>query len=214
MYKYRPLNKLVLFLAMKKITLGVFLVALFLVPAIVLARVGVGVGTGKIIIEEGLNPGQSYLLPNFSVSNTGDEVANYASGIEYKQGIKELNPDKEWFSIEPRVFRLEPGDMQNVEVRLNIPIKVTPGDYFAFVEAHPVVDTKTPGANINVAAASKLYFTIKPANIFQGIYYKTVSFFVDNAPWTYIVLGVLILALIVTFFRQKFNFNISIGKKK
>lgn len=199
---------------MKKTSLLVLLLVILLLPNLVLARVGVGVGTGKITIEEPLNPGATYLLPNFAVINTGDEVSNYSASIEYKQGIPELNPGKEWFSIEPNEFSLEPNNAQNVKVKINVPIKVVPGNYFAFIEAHPVKDAETPGASINVAAASKLYFTIKSANIFQAVYYKTVSFFVNNAPWTYIVLVLILLASLVTFFKQKFSFSISVGKKK
>lgn len=199
---------------MKKISFILFSLFVLSVPSVILARVGVGVATGKIIIEEALKPGATYLLPNFSIINTGDEASNYAASIEYKQGIPELSPGKEWFSIEPDEFFLEPNNVQNITVKLNIPIKVTPGDYFAFIEAHPVKSSETVGASINVAAASKLYFTVKSANIFQGIYYKTTSFFVNNAPWTYIVLVVVLLAGLLTFFKQKFNFSVSLSKKK
>lgn len=198
---------------MKKTKLLLVVLLFFTIPNVALARVGVGVATGKIIIEEGLNPGVSYKLPNFSVVNTGDEVFNYGVSIEYLQGKDELDPSKEWFSISPSEFTLEPGAVQNVNVNLTIPIKTIPGNYFAFIEAHPVKRSETPGASINVAAASKLYFTVKPANIFQGIYYKTVDFFLDYAPWTYIVLAVLILAVLIVIVRKKFSFNISIGKK-
>ncbi len=172
-----------------------------------------GVATGKIIVEEELNPGETYLLPIFSVINTGDEKSNYAASIEYKQGIEELNPAKEWFSIEPRKFTLDPNNVQNVKVCINIPIKAKPGNYFTFIEAHPVADSETSGASIKIAAASKLYFTIKPSNIFQGVYYKVVSFFVNNAPWTYIILTIFLLTSLIVFFKQKFSFNISVGKK-
>lgn len=199
---------------MKKVLLGGFLLAIFLLPNLASARVGVGVATGKIIVEEELNPGEIYILPNFAVMNTGSEVTTYAATIEYKQDIQEMSPPKEWFSMNPDTFVLDPENIQNVEVRLNLPVKAKPGNYFAFVEAHPVKSEETPGASINVAAASKLYFTVKPSNIFQGMYYKTISFFVVNAPWSYIVLAVLVLAALVVFFKQKFSFNIKIATKK
>lgn len=200
---------------MKKLLFSVFLLFLFFAPLISSARIGVGVATGKITVEEGLKPGATYVLPNFSVVNTGDENTNYSASIEYKQGIQEMSPPKEWFSMDPNEFNLDPGKVQNVEVRLSIPIKTKPGNYFAFIEAHPVKDAETPGASINVAAASKLYFTVEPANIFQGIYYKVVYFFVNNAPWSYIVLAVLVLAVLVTLFKKKFKFklNVQVDKK-
>lgn len=199
---------------MKKVFCPIFLIAIFLIPSASWARVGVGVATGKITVEEELKPGATYILPNFSVVNTGDEASNYSASIEYKQDVQEMAPPKEWFSMEPSEFFLEPGKVQNVMVKLTIPIKTTPGNYFAFIEAHPVKESETPGASINVAAASKLYFSIKPANIFVGLYYKIIYFFINNAPWSYIVLAVIILAILATTFKRKFKFKLKLDIDK
>jgi len=186
------------------------LLLIFLLPSFSSAKIGVGVATGKIIIEEKIKPGATYILPNFSVVNTGDQNSNYSASIEYKQDIKEMSPPKEWFSMEPSEFNLDPGKVQNIKVKINVPIKATPGDYFVFIEAHPVKTESVSGASINVAAASKLYFTVKPANILQGIYYKIIYFFINNSPWSYIILAVIILAILTTFLKSRFRFKLNI----
>ena len=199
----------------RKTILLLVLGGLILAPAFAFARVGVGVGTGKIIVNEALNPGTIYKLPNFNVINTGDEPSNYEAAIEYLQGKPELDPPKEWFSLEPSTFYLEPGENQIVTVNLNLPIKSVPGEYFAFISAFPSDDHATPGeTTIGVAAASKLYFTVKPANVFVGIYYRALSLYNNNLPWSKVVLIVIGLAILVALFKRKFNIQVNVGTKK
>ena len=91
-------------------------------------------------------------------------------------------------------------------------MKVKPGDYFCYLEAHPIIKAR-PGTTIGVAAATKTYFTVAPANIWQAIYYKTSSYFAMNAPWSYIVLAVVITAIFLAIIRRFFSFKINIRKK-
>jgi len=89
-----------------------------------------------------------------------------------------------------------------------------PGDYFAYLEGHPVKkDITTGGATIGVAAAAKLYFTVAPANIWQGIYYRVISFWTMNAPWTWILLVIVLMAIFLTLFKKHFAFQIGIKRK-
>ena len=69
------------------------------------------------------------------------------------------------------------------------------------------------GTRIGVAAAVKLYFTVVPSNIFQAIYHRIHSFFTLYAPWTWIVLVMIIAATVITIFRRIFRFQIRISKK-
>lgn len=59
-----------------------FVVLLF-VPFGVLARVGVGIGTGEIRMAEDLKPGGFYELPILSIFNTGTEPGEYQVSIAY-----------------------------------------------------------------------------------------------------------------------------------
>jgi len=192
--------------------------ALFL-PILALARIGVGVGIGKIVVNQPLKPGLIYTLPSLSVLNTGDEPGEYGVSIEYHEG-QETNPEMglrpaaEWFSFEPSNFHLEPGQIQQVQIKLSLPIKdVKPGNYFAYLEGHPIKKDVAGQTSIGVAAAAKLYFTVAPANIFQGIYYRIASFWVLYAPWTWIVFGIIVVAIAVIYFRKHFSFQIGIKKK-
>ena len=55
-----------------------------------MAKIGVGVGTGRIDVDEELRPGQAYVLPPFNVLNTGDEPANYRVLLSYNENQEEL----------------------------------------------------------------------------------------------------------------------------
>ena len=196
---------------MRKFILIFFLLVL-LVPIIVFARIGVGVGIGKIEVDKPLKPGGIYNLPSLSVLNTGDEPGNYGVSVEYHQDQPQRMPSREWFSFEPESFYLEPGGIQMVAIKLNLPVKTVPGDYFAYLEGHPIRETG-PGTTIGVAAAAKLYFTVAPANIWQGIYYRVVSFWTMYAPWTWVVLVVVFTAIVIAIFRKYFALQIGIKKK-
>ena len=189
-----------------------FLTTFLILPLAVSAGVGVGVNLGKIEIDEPLKPGGIYNFPSIGVLNTGDEPGEYELAVTYHQDQPELRPPQEWFSFSPSSFHLEPGASQSVAVKLSLPMKVKPGDYFAYLEAHPIIKAG-PGTTIGVAAATKTYFTVIPANIWQAIYYKTTSFFTIYAPWTYVVLAIIGAAIIITIFRKFFAFQIGIRKK-
>ena len=195
---------------MKKIIL--LLIIPLILPLIVLAGIGVGVNLGKIKIDEPLKPGGIYNFPSIGVINTGDTAGEYELAVTYHQDQPEMRPDEDWFSFSPAQFHLEPGQSQSVAVKLALPLKLKPGDYFSYLEAHPIIKAG-PGTTIGVAAATKTYFTVAPANIFQAIYYKISSFFVMYAPWTYVVLAIVIGAILIAIFRKFFALRIGIRKK-
>ena len=197
---------------MSKLIVPVLIVALAF-PLITFAAVGVGVNLGKIEIDEPLKPGGIYNFPSIGVINTGDEAGDYALEVTFLQDQPELRPAQEWFSFTPSEFRLEPGESQSVAVQLTLPVKTKPGDYFAFLEAHPVVKAG-PGTTIGVAAATKAFFTVEPANFVQGVTYRVSSFFETNAPTSYIILAVLIGAIIIAILRKYFAFQIGIKRKE
>ena len=188
---------------------------IFLVlPVIAIARIGVGVGTGKIIVEENLKPGIIYQLPPLTILNTGDEDSEYFASVAYHQDQEENEPDKSWFKFSPEKFDLSPGEAQTVEIKLDLPVKVKPGDYFAYLEGKPAKKSESGKTTIGVAAAAKLYFTVDPGNFFQGLYYKGVSLWKSCSPWGSIILTVIIITLVATFLKRQFNININVKKKK
>jgi len=179
-----------------------------------LANIGVGVGTGKIEVEEKLQPGLIYDIPPIIVLNTGDVPSEYGMKISYHQEQEGLRPSNDWFTFKPNRFQLDPGENQTVQIKLTLPVKMEPGEYFAFVEASPVAGDEDAGqARVGIAAASKLYFTVEPANFFQGMYYRAKSFWIGSQPYSYIIAGILLTAGFVIFIKKKFNINISVDKK-
>ena len=197
---------------MKRILISLLIPALFASPLFALASVGVGVNLGKINIEEPLKPGGLYTFPVIGVINTGDTAGDYAFEVTYHQDQPELRPDAEWFSFSPSTFSLGAGESQNVEIQLSLPVKMKPGDYFAYLEAHPVV-VSGPGTTIGIAAATKTYFTVVPANLWQALIHRISSFFSLYAPWPQVVLAIIIGAVLLSLFRRFFSFNIGISRK-
>lgn len=192
----------------------VFSFLLFLlVPIAAFARIGVGVGTGKIVVEQKLKPGIIYQLPPLTVVNTGDESSDYGVGISYFQNQKQLMPPESWFIFSPSTFHLDPGKVQIVDIKLNLPVNAKPGDYFAYVEGHPAKKAHNGVTSIGVAAAAKLYFTVVPANLFQAVYYKITSFWELYQPWTNaaaIAVGVAALLILANKF---LHIEINLKKK-
>lgn len=190
------------------------LLALVLVPQPSSATVGVGVGAGKITLQAPVAPGGVYQLPPIPVLNTGDEPSDYGMSVEFNETQPQLKPVRDWFSFSPTLFRLEPKASQIVSITLTLPLKTVPGEYFVYLEAHPVKVDVSGVTAVNIAAATKLSFTVKPANIFQGAYYRVASFVARYSPWSYVVLGVLAAAILLVILRRFVSFNIGISVRK
>ncbi len=180
-------------------------------PEIVFGKVGVGMGAGEIRVTESIKPGGIYTLPNLRIFNTGDETTTYGMNVAYHQDHPELRPDKGWFTFSPPTFTLEPGASQEVTVTMLVPVKTTPGDYFSFIESGPVAENG-PGTSVGVAVATKLYFTIIYANVWQAIAYRVVAFFASYSPWSWIVLAFTLILALGIIFAKYFSFNVSLRK--
>src|SRR3989344_9666383 len=202
----------VLFSCIQKSLLAVAISSfLFSSYSVVLAKVGVGMGAGEIRLTEPVKPGGIYELPNLRIFNTGDEVTTYGMNVAYHQDRPELRPAQSWFSFNPATFTLEAGKSQEVQVTMMVPVKAEPGDYFAFVESGPVA-SEQPGTSVGVAVASKLFFTVVPANIWQAIGYRVSAFFATYSPWSWGGVGLIALIILVVTIRRFFSFNIAMRK--
>lgn len=181
-----------------------FLILTLIFPAISLAKIGVGVGLGKIQIDEKLSPGGIYKLPTLPVLNTGDEAGEYKVEVTYLSDQPELQPPGEWFTFTPQKFPLSAGGSQLVDVSLSLPVDTRPGNYFAFLEAHPVA--RGEGVTIGVAAATKLNFTVKPSGVLGAAIERVRSLLENNAPTSYIIIvvigAVLALSLLIILGRK------------
>jgi uncharacterized membrane protein len=177
-----------------KLLAALILVVVLIQPCA--GTVGVGVGTGKIAVDEPLMPGGTYTLSSMTVLNTGDEPGTYTLEVTYLHEQPELRPPEEWVSFSPASFYLEPKQTKSVAITLSLPLDAEPGDYFCFLEAHPV--SEGGGFRIGVAAATKLYFSVKPANIVAAIVHKVSTGLKQTAPASYIIIiAVLAIAAIL-----------------
>ncbi len=188
------------------------LIMVLIFPLAVFARIGVGTGTGTIKVDKSLKPGGIFELPSLQVMNTGDEPSYYGLGIAFHVERTELRPAKEWFSFSPSSFYLEPGKSQLVQIKLTLPVKTQPGDYFAYVQAFPVVETG-PGTSVGIAVGAKLFFTVVPANFWQAITFRVSSFWKTYSPWTWVVFGMVLAAIFVVLFKKHFAFQLGVKKK-
>lgn len=188
---------------------------LCVIPLGVLAKIGVGVGTGKIEVNQKLKGGLIYTLPSLIVLNTGDEPSDYSVSLKQRDSQGELKPSDAWFTFKPDVFTLEAGESQVVDIKLSLPIKgVIPGNYFTFLSASPVAKAEMGGTSLGIAAASKLYFTIAPSNVIVGVYYRVISLVKMYTPWSYILLVIIFGSLFITFFKRHFSLDIGINVKR
>ncbi len=190
------------------------LLAIFSIMNQTFARVGVGIGTGRIVVDEILKPGMVYQLPPLSVVNTGDEPAPYSVGVSFHQDQTQKMPAEEWFVFSPHDFQLDPGGSQTVEVTLRLPLATEPGEYFAYLQAFPNLQSEGGATLIGIAAAAKLEFTVEPANMLAGIYYRLLFFWRQYQPWTAIALAGLAFMLFAAIFRRLFSFELNVKKRK
>jgi len=191
----------------------VSLIILCLGASYALAQAGVGISPGKIRVDEPLFPGSYYKLPSLQVINTGSVASQYEISLSRMAKMEELQPTEAFLSFSPESFYLEPGASQAVSLNLNIPAGAQPGDYLAYIAARPVSPTAEGGTSVGIAAATKLYFTIEPANILVGIAYSIAGFFTSTAPVSYIVLGIIVLGVIIFFLRKVIKLEVRVGQK-
>ncbi|MGC9605640.1 MAG: hypothetical protein ABSF56_02705 [Minisyncoccia bacterium] len=188
------------------------LLSAFLTASYAEARIGVGMGSSEIRITDSVKPGGIYKLPTLRIFNTGDETTTYGMDVSYHEDYKQIRPAPGWFTFSPTTFTLDAGKSQDVSITMVVPVKAVPGDYFAFLEGGPVSSNK-PGTTVGVAVAAKLFFTVAPANIFQAALYRISSFFSAYSPWTWIVLGLVLCAVVVYLFRRFFSLSFAVRKR-
>jgi hypothetical protein len=185
---------------------------LFVFPAVTLASIGVGVGTGRIEVKEELKNGGIYTLPSVVVFNTGTQKADYSMDVTLNEKQPQLKPNPKWFSFSPNRFSLEPGKSQVVTPSINLPISTPPGEYFAYLEAHPAGTVQQGNTAVGVAAATKLSFTVKPTNMFFGILFRLWSLFKQFAPYSYIATTSIVILLVWRVIRKWLRFEIKVKK--
>ncbi len=176
------------------------------------ADVGVGVSLGNIKVEDALTPGGHYRLPTLSVLNTGSEPSQFEVVVSFAADQREKRPPEEWFVFAPQRFSLEPAGAQAVAISLDLPANAEPGDYFAFLEAHPIAERQ--GVSIGVAAATKLSFSIRPANVFQAWLFRFSQLIDESQPWSSVVATVVLVVLAVRLIARYVRVGLRIERRR
>ena len=191
-----------------------FLLTFFAITQVTFAAIGVGVGTGKIRVQDKLKPGIIYELPPLTVINTGDVPSDYEVNVSYHEKQPERRPPEDWFIFSPKKFYLKPKQVKIVSIKINLPIQAVPGNYFAYLEGHPYKKSTSGNTTIGIAAAAKLYFTVVPSNVLSAMYYKAVSFWDVYSPWPQYASIATGIGIVFVLFRKFFNINIGLKKKQ
>jgi hypothetical protein len=187
--------------------MAICIVGALAVPAI--ADTGVGVDLAEINVDEILAAGNVYNLPAVGVVNTGDRTADYELAITYMSEQEEMTPPADWFQFDPQRFSLERGASRKISISLRVPQNASPGQYFALIEAHPVLES-SDATTIGIAAATKLRFSVsKDVPVLSAI----AKFFRDHAPYSYIGLGLILAVIVVVVLRRFFRFRFGVERR-
>jgi hypothetical protein len=173
---------------------------------------GIGISIGKIEIEDRLSPGGGYALPTLSVINTGTEPGQYEVAITYTEGQSQKKPPSGWFGLQPQHFFLNGGQPQNVRLSLTLPAKAPPGQYLAYIEAHPLQDGA--GVPIGVAAATRISFEVKPSSWLAAQRVRFNREIDKNEPWSYLAPMALLAALLVMTLRKSIRLRLPFERRR
>jgi hypothetical protein len=157
-------------------------------------------------VEQKLSRGGDYRLPDIGVRNPGTETTTYRMGVSHVQGQQGREAPAGWFSFDPPLLTLAPGEASPVTVKLDIPAGAHPDDYEALLQAE--IAPQGEGTTVGAAAAARLTFTVKPSNFLQAWQLEAETWFKDNQPWTILVPLVALLALILWWLRRRFTFTV------
>jgi hypothetical protein len=150
------------------LTLPAGVLALLAWPAASYASIGVGVQAGPVRLHGVAHPGGQYALPPVFVVNTGTQPELVAIRIErISPGTGRTVPPG-WISASSAPVRLSRAQWARIPLRLTVPRTAVPGRYFSDVVAHGSVSVPIGGAELGVAAATGLEFTVAPGAASAG----------------------------------------------
>jgi hypothetical protein len=171
---------------------------------------GVGVSPGVISVNDRLKPGGAYDLPALGVVNTGDVTHEYEVNVTHLERQTQRRPDEGWFSFSPGRFVLEPGQSEPVSIRLVLPTGAAEGEYFAHLEAHPILGADQ---SVGVAAATKLSFTVDESTWFAAQRVRFNRWLDDASPWLYVGAAAALVAFLAYRYRDRYRLRSPIERK-
>lgn len=137
-------------------------------PAASYASVGVGVQAGPVRLTGVAHPGSQYALPPLYVINTGTQSESVAITIDrISSGTGRTVPPR-WIAVSSAPVRLAHDQSARVPLSLTVPAGAAAGRYFSDVVAKGTAQLSAGGANLGVAAATDLEFTVVPGALATG----------------------------------------------
>jgi len=139
------------------------LLGLLILPASVAeASIGIGIQAGPVRLSSAAHPGGNYELPAVYVVNTGSVEESVTLRIERISPGTGLIVAPSWIHISGGTVRLGHNQSARIGLQLSVPANARPGHYFSDVVARGSGYLSAGNANLGVAAATGLDFTIAP----------------------------------------------------
>jgi hypothetical protein len=159
------------------------------------ASVGVGVQASPVRLGGVAHPGGNYALPPVYVVNTGTQAETITMRVErLGRGPDRLVPPA-WIQFASSVTQLGPGSAARIPLELVVPSSARPGRYQSDIVVNGSAAPSAATANIGVAAATELEFSIQPGPL-PG---QPVSF--PRWAW-WIIAGLFLLAIAIIAVRR------------
>jgi hypothetical protein len=137
-------------------------------PVASYASIGVGVQAGPVRLAGAAHPGGQYALPPVFVVNTGTQPESVVIAIErISPGTGRTVPPR-WVSASSAPVRLAHNQSVRIPLSLSVPASAAPGRYFSDVVVKGTAPLSAGGANLGVAAATDLEFTVVSGAVASG----------------------------------------------
>ena len=150
------------------LSLPIGALALLAWPAVSYASVGVGVQAGPVHLDGLAHPGGQYALTPVYVVNTGTEPESVSISIERISAGTGRTVPPGWIRASSAPVQLSGGRSARIPLQLTVPRTAAPGRYFSDVVAKGSASVSAGGAELGVAAATDLEFTVAPGAASAG----------------------------------------------
>lgn len=127
------------------------------------ASIGIGVQNGPVRLGRVAHPGDSYTLPSVSVINTGTQTEAVTVRVERLSRGPGLAVPPSWVHVTGPSVRLSPHRATRIPLGLAVPGDAKPGAYLSDIVVVAATRISAGKANLGVAAATKLEFSVGPA---------------------------------------------------
>lgn len=174
-------------------------------PLTAAASVGVGIQAGPVRLGSVAHAGQSYSLPPVYVVNTGTETETVSLRVErLSHGPGRAVPPG-WIQVAGHGVQLEARQSARIPLQLVLPGGAQRGRYLSDIVATVAGTISVGQANLGVAAATKLVFSVVPGAA-HGFWPAVPS----SSRW---ILGGLILLAAAVFGFRRSGLRIRVERK-